>query len=124
VDSKKKAIWILIAAIVVISVCATFTIAVSVAAKTTPPAGSGTITVSNNIYDLSVENQSGAGGIGTYTVSTGAGFPQPNQDILWDGVIRYPWSSYLTVRSYTSQWDYVTTTDPQLYGVTTTPGFT
>jgi hypothetical protein len=124
VDSKKKAIGIFIAALVVISTCATFVMAVSVAAKTTPPAGSGTITVSNNIYDLSVENQSGAGGIGTYTVSTGAGFPQPNQDILWDGVNRYPWSSYLTVRSYTSQLDYVTTTDPEGEGIGTSPGFT
>jgi hypothetical protein len=110
-DTKKKGIGIFIAAILVISVFATFPMSASAASKTGPTGSGGTVTVSNNIYDLSVEDTLGSAGVGTYTVSTGAGFPQPNQDILYDGVAHFPWSSYLTVRSYTTNTDYVTSTD-------------
>ena len=118
-DNKKKGIGIFIAAILVISVFTAFPMSASAASKTGPTGSGGTVTVSNNIYDLSVEDTLVSAGVGTYTVSTGAGFPQPNQDILYDGVAHAPWSSYLTVRSYTTNMDYVTTT----LGPGTTPGF-
>ncbi|MGB7531697.1 MAG: hypothetical protein WA977_01795 [Halobacteriota archaeon] len=118
-DIKKKGIGIFIAAILVIAVFTAFPMSASAASKTGPTGSGGTVTVSNNIYDLSVEDTLVSAGVGTYTVSTGAGFPQPNQDILYDGVAHAPWSSYLTVRSYTTFTDYVTTTS----GPGTTPGF-
>ena len=118
-DNKKKGRGIFIAAIMVISVFTAFPMSASAASKTGPTGSGGTVTVSNNIYDLSVEDTLDSVGVGTYTVSTGAGFPQPNQDILYDGVAHAPWSSYLTVRSYTMNTDYVTTTS----GPGTTPGF-
>ncbi len=75
------------------------------------PWGTGTITVGNGIYGVSVEDAASSAGIGTYTVSTGSVFPQPNENVLYGGVDHDPLSSYLTVRSYTSGTDYVTTTD-------------
>jgi hypothetical protein len=75
------------------------------------PGGAGTITVGNGIYNVSVEDVASSNGVGTYTVSTGSVFPQPNENVLYGGAARAPWSSYLTVRSYTSSKDYVTTND-------------
>ncbi|MCK5592992.1 hypothetical protein KAI31_02730, partial [Candidatus Bathyarchaeota archaeon] len=69
----------------------------------------GTVTISNGIYDVSVQDVTGLSGLGTYTVSTGTGHPQPNQDVLYDGVAQQPWSTYLTVRSYSTSTEYVST---------------
>jgi len=116
-DYKKEGIGTFIAAMVVISVCATSAMTASAASKTElggVQALSADTTVSNNIYDLTVEDALSSDGIGTYTVSTGAGFPQPNQDILYDGAGYDAWSSYLTVRSYTGERDYVTSTDSDI----------
>jgi len=124
VNNKKKGMEIFIAAILAISVLAAMTPMASAAPKPKPSgsfqASSADIVVSNNIYDVTVEDTSGSDGIGTYTVSTGSGFPQPNQDILFSGADHDAWSSYLTVRSYTTKTDYVTTTSSPA----TTPGFT
>lgn len=71
--------------------------------------GSGTVTISNGIYDASVEDVPGGYGLGTYTVSTGAGHAQPNQDVLYHGAVYEPRTTYLTVRSYTTSTEYVST---------------
>jgi hypothetical protein len=73
--------------------------------------GSGTVTISNGIYDVSVEDVTGSNGLGTYTVSTGTGHPQPNQNVLYGGATYSPWSTYLTVRSYNTSTEYVSTSD-------------
>jgi hypothetical protein len=75
------------------------------------PGGAGTITVGNGIYDVSVQDAASSTGIGTYTVSTGPVFPQPDENVLFGGADRDPWSSYLTVRSYNTSTDYVTAND-------------
>ena len=69
--------------------------------------GSGTVTISNGIYDVSLEDVTGGNGLGTYTVSTGAGHPQANQNVLYGGASHSPWSTYLTVRSYNTSTEYV-----------------
>jgi len=70
---------------------------------------SGTVTISNGIYDVSVEDVIGLNGLGTYTVSTGTGHPQPYEDVLFGGVAQDPWSTYLTIRSYDTSTEYVST---------------
>ena len=70
---------------------------------------SGTATISNGIYDVSVEDVTGGNGLGTYTVSTGTGHRQPNEDVFFGGVVQEPWSTYLTVRSYHTSTEYVST---------------
>jgi hypothetical protein len=70
---------------------------------------SGTVTISNGIYDVSVQDKTGLTGLGTYTVSTGTWHPLPNQDVLFAGVVQQPWSTYLTVRSYNTSTEYVST---------------
>ena len=70
---------------------------------------SGTAIISNGIYDVSVEDVTEGYGLGTYTVSTGTGHRQPNQDVLFGGVARMPWSTYLTIRSYSTSTEYVST---------------
>ena len=113
-DNKKRRIGVFIAAMLAISAFAAMTPMTSAAPKPKPSdsfqASSADIVVSNNIYDVTVEDTLGSDGIGTYTVSTGSGFPQPNQDILFGGADHNAWSSYLTVRSYTTKTHYVTTT--------------
>lgn len=63
----------------------------------------------NDIYRIYVKDE--APDFGTYTVSTGDSHPATinmgaRQDILYEGVAGTPWSSYLTVRSYTTQTEY------------------
>jgi len=81
---------------------------------------SGTVTISNGIYDVSVEDVTGGNGLGTYTVSTGMGHRQPNQDVLYHGAAHNPWSTYLTVRSYDTSTEYVSTS----YSPTPSAGYT
>jgi hypothetical protein len=66
------------------------------------------VTATNGIYTLAVEDDAASGdGIGTFTVGTGAAHPFPGNNILFN--YSDPWSTYLTVRSYTSGTDYVST---------------
>ena len=81
---------------------------------------SGTVTISNGMYDVSVEDVTGGNGLGTYTVSTGMGHRQPNQDVLYHGAAHNPWSTYLTVRSYDTSTEYVSTS----YSPTPSAGYT
>jgi len=106
---------IVLAAILVISMSA-FVMPVN-AQKISPVAGDmaslsesvASVAAGNTIYEITVEDTIGGTGIGTYTVRTGPAFPQPIQNVLFDGATQNPWSTYLTVRSYTSGTDYVST---------------
>ena len=75
------------------------------------------IIVTNNYYDLIVENTASLNGIGTYTVRTGSSHPATiaaggsKQNVLYGGASGNPWSTYLTVKSYTSNTNYYTGTD-------------
>jgi hypothetical protein len=81
--------------------------ATPVAAQKGTGSESGTVVISNGIYDVSVEDVTGGVGLGTYTVSTGSSHPQPNQSVLFGGAANSPWSTYLTVRSYNTSTEYV-----------------
>jgi hypothetical protein len=72
------------------------------------------VVATNGIYDIIVENVPASAGIGTYTVRTGANHlitisQGAKQDILHGGASGSPWSTYLTVRSYDSNNEYVST---------------
>jgi len=72
------------------------------------------ITVTNNYYDLIVEDSIYNQGIGTYTVRTGSSHPATiaaggvKQNVLYGGQDGDPWSTYLSVKSYTSNTNYYT----------------
>lgn len=77
------------------------------------PNAADLITVSNSFYDLIVENVTNNNGIGTYTVRTGTSHPATismgsKQNVLYGGTSSNPWSSYLSVKSYTSNTIYHT----------------
>ncbi len=78
----------------------------------------GTIVVTNGIYTLSVQDQ--LGGVGTYTVATGSTHPNPNQNILYNGAVQSPGTTYLTVRVYETLKEYVSTSG----GPTPSAGYT
>ncbi|MEO0227861.1 MAG: hypothetical protein ABIL70_07430, partial [candidate division WOR-3 bacterium] len=71
------------------------------------------IVVTNGFYDLIIETDYG---IGTYTVRTGSNHPATvaaggvKQNVLYGGAYGNPWSTYLTVKSYTSNTNYYTRT--------------
>jgi hypothetical protein len=75
------------------------------------PIQSGTVTKTNGFYSIFVED---AGyNIGSYTVSTGANHPVTvwagsPQNVLYGGEYSSPGTSFNTIRSYTTQTDYVT----------------
>jgi hypothetical protein len=82
-----------------------------------------TIVVTNNYYDLTVEDLEG--GRGTYTVCTGDSHPATiqmgsKQNVLYGGAGHSPWSTYLSIKSYNSHAIYVSTDD----GPTPDPGYT
>jgi len=51
----------------------------------------------NGIYRITVSDSDGS-----YTVATGNLHPVPNQNVFFGGSENFPWSTYLTVNSYTS----------------------
>ncbi len=66
-------------------------------------------TYGNGIYDATVEDSDN--GMGLYTARTGDDHPVTistgdHQNVLYGGTIEYPSTSWLTVRSYTSETDY------------------
>jgi hypothetical protein len=70
-----------------------------------------TIIVTNNYYDLTVEDAES--GRGTYTVCTGDSHPATiqmgsKQNVLYGGASHSPWSTYLSIKSYSSERIYVT----------------
>jgi hypothetical protein len=80
-------------------------------------------TASNDIYNIFVEDAAGADGIGVYTAGTGPSHPVTadlggSQNVLYAGSVGNAWSSYTTIRSYTSSTDYVQTTDSPSSGNT------
>lgn len=82
----------------------------------------GTITVSNGIYKVSVEDDPTLGA-GRYTIGTDSGHPAGgNQDIFFGGGYNNPGSTYTTIRSYSTLSDYIQHSDVIYYN--TDPGFT
>ena len=78
--------------------------------------GSRSLAVTNNYYDLTVENSIESNGIGTYTVCTGDSHPATismygKQNVLYGGASGYPWSTYLSIKSYNSNTIYNTGAD-------------
>ena len=75
--------------------------------------------IDNGIYSVSVQDVTGSYGEGTYTIATGSGHPVPNKNVLYGGVDHDPGSTYLTVRVYDTDREYVSTTT----GPTPSPGY-
>jgi len=74
------------------------------------PSGSGTLLISNNILKVAIENESISDGIGTFTIATDAGHPNPGQDVFFAGADEDPWSSFTTIRVEDTLKEYVTST--------------
>jgi len=75
------------------------------------PSGSGSISISNNILKVIIEDVSGTSGIGTFTIKTDAGHPNPGQNVFYDGAIENPWSTFTTIRVEDTLKEYVTSTE-------------
>jgi len=80
------------------------------------------VNAGNGIYTIYVEE--GTPDFGTYTIATGASHPATiaagtPQSVLFGGAAGNPWSTYLTVRSYTSDTEYTTSASPSA-----SPGYT
>jgi hypothetical protein len=67
---------------------------------------SGTITISNNILNVSIEDVADGGGIGAFIISTGSEHPIPGQAVFYDG-----WTTYTTIKVVETLREYVTTND-------------
>jgi len=77
------------------------------------------ITAGNKIYRIAIEDFIG-GGVGQYAVTTGPRHPVRQAGILGSIAKRAPFTSYTSVRSYTSGTDYV---QAELPSINTQPGF-
>ncbi len=84
------------------------------------PNSPGVATLGNNVLQVSVETNPGSSGIGTYTICTGPDHTDPGQDVLYDGCIQGPWSTYNTIHVVDTSVDYVTTN----YTPNPDPGYT
>jgi hypothetical protein len=82
-------------------------------------APAGIVTISNTILEAAIQTGTGASGVGTYTIRTGANHPAPYQNVLYGGAALDPWSSYNTIKVYDTNREYVATTR----GVTPDSGF-
>lgn len=63
----------------------------------------------NDIYRIFMQDDPSTNVMGTYTAGTGPGHGTPGLNIFYSGYYpaTNPWSTYLTIRSFTSQTDYV-----------------
>ena len=66
---------------------------------------SGTITITNNILNVSIEDVADSGGIGVYYLSTGSEHPLPGQAVFYGD-----WTTYTTIKVVETLREYVTTT--------------
>ena len=71
----------------------------------------GTLYISNNILGVTIQNSSSSSGIGTFTINTDLGHPNPSQNVLFGGSSYGPWSTFTTIRVEDTHNEYVTTTD-------------
>ena len=119
--SRKKLRSAMLTAVLVILISTVFAVPVFAATKLDNPiSGDGTVMMAaavkdttdtdNGIYGVSVRDMYGRSGEGTYTIATGSGHPVPNENVLYGGVDRDPWGTYLTVRVYNTSREYVSTT--------------
>ncbi len=74
-----------------------------------PSQGFAEVSATNGIFVLYVDNDETDAG--TFTVATGPNHPHPGENVLYGGADGSAWSTYLTVRSYTSGTDYVSAGD-------------
>ena len=79
-----------------------------------PEGTGGTIALSNGILKVSIENETGYDGVGTYTVATDVNHPTPNEDVFYDGAAEDPWSTYTTIHVVSTKRDYITSTDTDI----------
>jgi uncharacterized membrane protein YgcG len=75
------------------------------------------LSYTNGFYKVYVDDTTDAPG--TYNFATGPSHPVPNQNILYKGSRGDAVTSYITIRSYTTNTDYVSRRDAP----STTPGF-
>jgi hypothetical protein len=75
--------------------------------KENPPSP-GTIYISNNILKVCIEDTTSSSGVGTFTIITDTGHPNPGENVLygWGS----PWSSFTTIRVEDTLKEYVTST--------------
>ena len=64
------------------------------------------IYLSNNIMGVTIQN--GTLGTGTFTIETGAGHPNPNENVLFGGADKSPGTTFTTFRVQDTQHEYVT----------------
>lgn len=74
------------------------------------PISSGTLLISNNILKVAIQDASAASGIGTFTIKTDAGHPDPGQNVFYGGAAESPWSTFITIRVEGALKEYVTST--------------
>ena len=74
------------------------------------PSGLGTLLISNNILKVAIEDVLETDGIGTFTIGTDAGHPNPGQDVFYGGADESPWSSFTTIRVEDTLKEYVAST--------------
>ena len=85
-------------------------------AASVPP--TGTLYISNNILGVTIQNSSS--GIGTFTINTEPGHPNPGQNVLYGGSSYDPWSTFTTIRVEDTHNEYVTTS----YSPSASSGYT
>ncbi len=73
--------------------------------------GSGSISISNNILKVIIEDGASYSGIGTFTIRTDAGHTNPGENVFYDGASEAPWSTFTTIRVEDTLKEYVTSTD-------------
>lgn len=77
--------------------------------KQNPPSA-GTVYISNGILKVSLQDTAGSTGIGTFTIRTDNGHPNPSQNVFYGGAVESPWSTFTTVRVEDTLREYVTST--------------
>ena len=79
------------------------------------------LNLGNNILNVSIESETSSTGIGTFTIKTGTGHPNPDQDVFYGGAAENPRTSFTTIRVEDALKEYVTSTN---YGKTPSSGYT
>ena len=89
-----------------------FALAITALLSSGSAARADTAAAGNALYKVYMEDELAADGIGTFTAATGPSHPVgEDENVLYNGDSADAWSSYITVRSYTTSTDYVQTTD-------------
>lgn len=84
------------------------------------PSRSGTVHIGNNVLNVSIQDSLDSSGVGTFTIRTDAGHPNPGQDVFYGGANENPWSTFTTIRVEDTYKEYVTSIEEK----TASPGYT